>query len=241
MSLKLPNAGPDLRRDSLLRIGNDRLYPSLTNPNYLVLRARRMIFRNWLQGLNRQNLTILDVGGRYQPYRPLFEKRIGLYVALDVLKTELVDVVATGELLPFVAQTFDLVIATQVFEYFPEPFRAAEQMHSVLKPGGILLMSVAAVAPRFVDEEHWRFTPSGIRSTLSSFRKVEVIPETYSGGGLIRTVNVFMHSFAHFGLLRRLTELSLCPLLNLAGLGIEGLNLTHNEQFTPNYSVLAVK
>jgi SAM-dependent methyltransferase len=241
MSPKLSNAKSDSRRDSLLRMGNDRLYPSLTNPNYLVLRARRKIFRNWLQNLNRQNLTILDVGGRYQPYRPLFEERIGLYVALDVLKTELVDVVGSGELLPFAAETFDLVIATQVFEYFPEPCRAAEQMHSVLKPGGMLLMSVAAVAPRFVDEEHWRFTPRGILSTLSSFRKIEVIPETYSGGGLIRTVNVFMNSFAHFGLLRRLTELSLCPLLNLVGLGIEGLNLTHNEQFTPNYSVLAMK
>src|ERR1700730_6903273 len=101
MSPKLSNATSDSRRDSLLRMGNDRLYPSLTNPNYLVLRARRMIFRNWLQGFDRQNLTILDVGGRYQPYRPLFEKRIVLYVALDVLKTELVDVVATGELLPF--------------------------------------------------------------------------------------------------------------------------------------------
>jgi SAM-dependent methyltransferase len=153
MSPKLSNATSDSRRDSLLRMGNDRLYPSLTNPNYLVLRARRKIFRNWLQSLNRQNLTILDVGGRYQPYRPLFEERIGLYAALDVLKTELVDVVGSGELLPFAAETFDLVIATQVFEYFPEPCRAAEQMHSVLKPGGMLLMSVAAVAPRFVDEE----------------------------------------------------------------------------------------
>lgn len=241
MFLKPPIAGSDSRRDGLLRIGNDRLYPSLTDPNYLVLRARRMIFRNWLQGLNRQNLTILDVGGRYQPYRPLFEERIARYVALDVLKTELVDVVGTGDLLPFAAETFDLVIATQVFEYFPEPYRAAEQMHSVLKPGGILLMSVAAVAPRFVDQEHWRFTPSGILSTLSSFRKIEVIPETYSGGGLIRTLNVFMHSLAHFGLLRRLTELSLCPLLNLVGLGVEGMKLTKNEQFTPNYSVLALK
>src|SRR5580704_15332266 len=98
MSLKPANAGSDTRRDGLLKIGNDRLFPSLTDPNYLVLRARRMIFRNWLQELNRQNLTILDVGGRYQPYRPLFEERMGRYVALDVLKTELVDVVGTGDL-----------------------------------------------------------------------------------------------------------------------------------------------
>jgi SAM-dependent methyltransferase len=181
------------------------------------------------------------VGGRYQPYRPLFKERINRYIALDVLQTELVDVVGTGESLPFAPETFDVVIATQFFEYFRDPPRAAQETHSVLKSGGILLISVAAVAPRFADEEHWRFTPPGVRLTLSSFRKIEVIPETYSGGGLIRMINVFVHSFARFRWLRRLTELTLCPLLNLIGLGIEGLNLTHNEQFTPNYSVLVVK
>jgi hypothetical protein len=114
-------------------------------------------------------------------------------------------------------------------------------MHRVLKPEGALLMSVAACAPRFVDEERWRYLPRGIRSVLSSFSKVTITPETSSLGGLLRTLNVAMLNFAYFRLLRKCLEVTLCPCLNLAGLALENTKLTANDQFTPNYSVLAIK
>lgn len=102
-------------------------------------------------------------------------------------------------------------------------------------------MSVAALAPRFVDEECWRFTPAGIRATLSMFSNVEIAPETSSLGGLLRTANLGLHSIARGRLLRRLHEITLCPCLNLLGVAFESLKLTRNDQFTPNYSVLATK
>lgn len=183
------------QKNELLAIARGRLYPSLTNPNYLVLRSRRIIFEKWIKQLPEQGLTVLDIGGRYQPYRPLLGARIRRYVALDVQQTEMVDVVGSADVLPFEASSFDLVIATQVFEYFRDPIRAAEQIHQALKPGGVLLMSVAAMAPRFVDEEHWRFTPMGIRATLACFAQVEIAPETRTPGGFVRTVNLGLHMF----------------------------------------------
>ncbi len=186
-------------------------------------------------------MKILDVGGRYQPYRPLFGNHVARYVACDTLKTEFVDVVANGELLPFAANTFDVVIATQVLEYISRPRAAAEQIHAVLKPGGSLLMSAVAMAPRFGDEEYWRFTPRGIRSILSAFNNVQIVAETSSIGGLFRTANLATHTFAHFGILRKLHELTICPCLNFFGMALENLKLTRNDQFTPNYSVLAIK
>ena len=149
--------------------------------------------------------------------------------------------VGSGEALPFKPNTFDLAIATQVFEYFSEPHQAANQIHSVLKPGGALLMSVAAVAPRFVSEERWRFTAEGIRSTLASFSHIEIVPETFSLGGFLRTVNLGLHTFVGHKFLRRLFSWSVCPCLNLLGLAVESMRLTTNDQFTPNYSVLAFK
>ena len=225
----------------LLEVAHQRLYPSLSNPNFLVLRSRRLIFQEWIKGLDRQTLTILDVGGRYQPYRPLFGSRVLRYVACDLTRTELVDVLATGESLPFAAETFDVVVCTQVFEYFSDPHLAAREIHEALKPNGALFMSVASFAPRFVHEEKWRYTPSGIRSVLSPFSEVTVVPETTSIGGLVRAVNLGLQSFAYYLVLRKLLGMTICRCLNVAGLALENMNLTSNDQFTPNYSVLAIK
>jgi SAM-dependent methyltransferase len=229
------------RRDKLLQTSERRLHPSWTDPNFLVLRARRLNFSRWISRLPAQNLNVLDVGGRYQPYRPLLGNRTARYVGLDIVQTVLVDVVGSGESLPFAANTFDVVIATQVFEFFSQPYAAAQQIHTVLKPGGCLLMSVAGFTPRIVDEEMWRFTPQGIRFSLSRFSRIEIIAETFSPGGLVRAINLGLVSFSNIRFVRRTIELGVIPLLNLFGLGFENCKFTTNDQFAPNYSVLAVK
>ncbi|MGA9497587.1 MAG: class I SAM-dependent methyltransferase [Terriglobales bacterium] len=230
-----------LANQALLGTASQRLHPSLTDPSYLVLRSRRIIFSNWVSQLRRQNLTVLDIGGRYQPYRPLLGNRVARYLAVDLITTGLVDVVADGEALPFAAEAFDLVIATQVMEYFREPSLAIKQIHAVLKPGGVLLASVAACAPRFVQEERWRFTAPGLRALLSPFAKVEIVPELYSPGSVIRTMNLALDTFVRYNSARWVYRRTACPLLNGLGLAVEKLNLTTNDQFTANYSILACK
>jgi SAM-dependent methyltransferase len=228
-------------KEELVRIGNERLFPSITNPHYLVLRRRAQIIRKWIKQLPDQDQNVLDIGGRYQPYRPLIQSRAKQYVALDVLSTPLVDVVGRGEQLPFSSETFDLVIATGVFEYFPEPRKAAEQIHDVLKPGGVLFLSVGAVCPRFNDDEHWRYMPAGLRSALSMFSYMEIVPEVFSLGGFCRIVNASLNIFARYGFVRRALSLIVFPIVNLVGLGLEAMALTSNDQLAGNYSVLARK
>src|SRR5690348_970223 len=94
--------------EALSKIERQRLYPRLTNPNFLVLRSRRIIFQRWIDSIAGNTLRILDIGGRYQPYRSLFGSRIGRYIACDILTTDLVDVIANGEALPFAPNTFDV-------------------------------------------------------------------------------------------------------------------------------------
>ena len=108
------------KSSTLAQIEHDRLYPAVTNPNFLVLRSRRVVFETWISRISGNALKILDIGGRYQPYRRLFGDRVDRYIACDILHTELVNVVASGESLPFAPDSFDVVIATQVFEYFME-------------------------------------------------------------------------------------------------------------------------
>jgi SAM-dependent methyltransferase len=215
--------------ESLSKIAHRRLYPSLSDPSYLALRSRRLIFASWAGQFHGERLTVLDVGGRYQPYRPLFEGRIDRYVAVDLIKTEQVSVLADADNLPFASNTFDLVIATQVFEYFRDPCATAKQIHAVLKPGGVLLASFAACTPRFVDEERWRFTHSGLRLMLEPFETLAIVPELYSVGGLIRTVNVGLDTFVRYRSARLAYRLTVCSFLNLIGLGLEKLKLTSND------------
>jgi len=228
-------------KDALQEIAEKRLRPSLTDPNFLVLRSRKTIFEHWIAQLPGNELSILDVGGRYQPYRSLFEGRIERYIGFDLLHTDFVDVVGDGESLPFCPASFDLVIATQVFDCFKEPHRAAQQIHSVLKPGGALLASIPSMAPRFTDSERWRFTASGVRAVLSIFSETNVVPELSSIGGILRTTNLALHSFVPSRILKRMARSTLVPCINLTGLVLEALHITSNDQFTPNYSVLAIK
>jgi len=218
----------------------DRLFPSLSDPSYLVLRSRRLIFSQWAQRFGGRRLTILDVGGRYQPYRTLFPN-LKRYIAIDLIRTPAVSVIADGERLPFLSESFDLVIATQTVEYFRDPGAALQQIHAILKPDGVFLGSFAACVPRFVEHERWRFTPNGLLTILKPFAKVEIIPELHSPASVLRTINLALNSFVRYDAIRSVYQWSLCPLLNLAGLGIEKLNLTSNDQFTANYSVFATK
>jgi NADH dehydrogenase [ubiquinone] 1 alpha subcomplex assembly factor 5 len=227
--------------ESLSKIAERRLHPPITDPSYLLLRARRKIFEDWARRVQGEQLTALDIGGRYQPYRPLFADRIRRYVAVDLLQTEFVSVVADGQALPFAPQTFDVVIATQVLDCLRDPIAAMHHIHALLKPGGIFLASVPACAPRFADVERWRFLPSGLRTMLEPFSTVEIVAELDSLRSMIRTVNLALDTFVRYDSPRRIYRLSLCPLLNLLGLGFERLNLTSNDRFAANFSVRAMK
>lgn len=220
---------------------HDRLYPSLTDPNYLVLRARRLIFERWIGELENRPLTILDLGAKYQPYRPLLEGRIGRYVALDLEKNDLVTVVGDGHALPFKDETFDLILLTQVLDSFADPFLGVRQMHRVLRPRGVLFASVPFVAPTFAPFERWRFSREGIRTLMAPFERMEIVPEVHSLGGLLRSLHLGAGFLLRYQAIRALYRYSLCPVVNLLGRAVEGMHLTSDESFTPNYSVRAVK
>lgn len=227
--------------DSVNREGRERLYPSLTNPSWLVLRRRREIFEKWLARLNARDLDVLDVGGRIQPYRPLLEGRLRRYVAVDLRRTPLVNIVARGEQIPLASEQFDLVICTQVLEYVPQPSAVIEEIRRVLKPGGSLLLSVPTASPSDADEDRWRFLPAALRQLLAAFSQYEVVPEGGSIVGFFRTINVCLNIFVRYPALRLLFRWTLCPLVNLSGELLTSVAASGNDQFAPNYSAWARK
>jgi SAM-dependent methyltransferase len=221
--------------------GRKRLYPTLRDPNYLVLRQRRLWFERWLAGVPGDQLNVLDVGGRLQPYRPLVENRLARYVGVDLKKTALVDILGQAESLPLADGIFDLVFCTQVLEYIYEPAAAVAEIYRVLKPGGVLVVSVPTIAIRDADDEYWRFEPAALRKLVAAFSSVEIAADGNSITGFCRMVNVFLCMALRFKVLQKLYGYSGAPILNLIGRCLESVAPARNDQFAVNYSAIARK
>lgn len=70
--------------------------------------------------------------------------------------------------LPFPGQSFDGVVSGEVFEHLDDDEAAANDVFRVLKPGGILLMTVPADPSLWSIEDEWaghkrRYRPQGLR------------------------------------------------------------------------------
>lgn len=220
------------------KLGEKRLHPMLSDPDFLILRRRRRYLAELLAGLSA-SLMVLDVGGRIQPYRPLIEKRAALYIGLDPQAAGLVDVVAIGEQMPFRDEMFDLVLCTQVLGYASQPGIMVDEIHRALKPGGHLFLSAPAFFPGHHDER-WRFLPEGYEALLAKFGRVTISPEGLTPAGIFRTMAVFCDElFAHW-LLRAVVRATAIPVLNICGLVLDAA-AREDQRFTANYSVVAQK
>jgi SAM-dependent methyltransferase len=223
------------------RVARQRLYPSLTNSSWLVLRARRELFRRWLTKVSGSKLSVLDVGGRIQPYRALLSGREGKYVAVDMRLSPRVTLLAVAEEIPLCSEQFDLVICTQVLQYVADPARAMGEILRLLKPGGHLLMSVPAAYPRDSEHECWRFLPNGLKTLAAGFSRVEIAAEGGTISGACRTIAIWITMFARPRFLRRILCYSVVPGLNLGAIALESLFGKGNDQFAVNYSLFAQK
>lgn len=246
--LDFPNYNYFYRSKGSLKLNNKRkavqrshriLNPKLRDIDFLVLRERRRLFSQWVQSLPERGLQVVDIGGRLQPYRPLIEDRLKLYIAIDPILEGLLDVLAVGENLPFRGETFHLALCTQVLNYTAEPSRVIAEIHRLLKPGGYLFLSVPAIFPRYHDQR-WRFMPEGLITLLSPFSEIQIVPEGYSVSGLFRLLNLFLNTSVHLWRGRRLIESTVFTVMNTAGGMLDKLS-RGNSRFSTNYSCRARK
>ncbi len=225
--------------ESARKLGQLRLQPKLSNPDYLVLRHRKRIYGDWLTAFGGQDLKVLDIGGRIQPYRELLAGRVEQYVALDPQLEGLVDVIGFGENLPFADDSFDIIVCAQVFSYVAQPERVMAEIERVLRRGGMAIISAPAFFPEHHDER-WHILEDGWLHLGRSFQECEVLPEGNSLTGVFRTMSVCFNLISPdngFGnLLRRI----LIPLTNMGGQICEMLPVK-NHQLAPNYCLMVVK
>lgn len=156
-----------LRRHILAQQYNPGVAGLWFNPFF---HARRGLYRAIAETASRLNGRLLDVGCGRKPYRHLFGT--SEYVGLEIDTPEnrvhkQADYYYDGRSFPFPDRCFDGVICNQVLEHVFDPERFLDEIARVLKPEGILLLTVP-----FVWDEHeqpWdyaRYSSYGLKSLL---------------------------------------------------------------------------
>jgi SAM-dependent methyltransferase len=117
---------------------------------------------------DRTDLRVLDIGCGDKPYLPLVAHRAASYRGLDSEPGDKVDDIGGAESLPYADGSFDLVLCTQVLEHVFEPDTVVREVHRVLAPGGLALVSTHGVHvfhpdPLEKEQDFWRWTHAGLR------------------------------------------------------------------------------
>jgi len=107
---------------------------------------------------------LLEVGCGLLPYKEVIEPFVTRYVASDFARSSAADVRCDGARLPFREKAFDCALCTQVLEHVPDPLCVLVEIARVLRPGGLLLLTVPLNSGiHMAPDDYFRFTEYGLR------------------------------------------------------------------------------
>jgi SAM-dependent methyltransferase/uncharacterized protein YbaR (Trm112 family) len=119
------------------------------------------------------------------------------FVDCDVYINDRVHAVADAHDLPFLSQSFDGVICQAVLEHVLDPQCCVNEIHRVLKPGGLVYAEVP-----FIQQVHMqgydftRFTLSGCRRLFRDFQEISAGALGGPGMALAWSISHFVGSFS---------------------------------------------
>lgn len=126
--------------------------------------------------------TILDVGCGASPYKFLFDANKAKYVGIDIVEADQFDyrnsevISFNGKDIPFADNTYDGVMCTEVLEHVHEYQALVDEIHRVMKPGSVLMLTVPWSARyHYIPFDFFRYTPSTLKLIFKDFKDVRII------------------------------------------------------------------
>lgn len=169
----------------------------------------------------------LDAGCGESPYKEIFCYYMGIDISFghDIKDIKHPD------------NRFDNVFCSQVLEHVDDYMKAISEIRRVLKPKGILILSVPFTWQLHGEpNDYRRFTPYGIKEMLKGF----TIIETKANGGKWATIGqLLINSMTTSNKILRWVTKILIPFINSFFLFLDTIN--KDETLTQNYVTVAYK
>jgi len=187
-----------------------------------------------MEKLSRNRVTV-DLGGGHpfqksmRAHRKLFEDR--RFFSLDLSFERRPSIVGDLLRLPFSDGSLDGIVCTSVLEHLADPWRAAEEIYRVLRPGGAAFVSVPFLHPEHGTgslPDYYRFTAAGVARLFHRFPSVEIEPQDDYPTAALRFLLGFKIGSPFLNRLLAFFR----PLLDLAALAVKGSPIGRGRQAT---------
>lgn len=93
--------------------------------------------------------------------------------------------------MPIESESQDAVLCNAVLEHVADPIRAVEEIHRILKTGGVALVQVPSTYPYHGNKkygDYWRFFEETLRYMFKDFSSIEIVKQ----GGFFRAIILFL-------------------------------------------------
>jgi SAM-dependent methyltransferase len=157
------------------------LIPTLRIPPVSQINLDRAL-RKQFKRLNPEGV-VLDVGSWDSPYKKQIPH--SKYMTLDIDPQEHPDICCDIHKIKWKPNYFDTIIVTEVLEHLYNPQKAINELHKILKPGGVCILSTRFIFPFHpVPKDYYRFTWDSLEYLFRNFSHVEI----YSHGNKLQVL-----------------------------------------------------
>ena len=129
------------------------------------------------------NGVLVDIGCGEKPYRSIFSPYVTQHIGVDQYEsphgTQFVDIIGSAYETTLDDAICDVVLCTEVLEHLEEPKVALEEMHRILKPGGIVILTVRFLWPiHEAPRDFYRYAEYGLKYLFeqTGFKILELQP-----------------------------------------------------------------
>ena len=128
---------------------------------------------------------VVEIGSRAAPGQETVANIRGLFGAVEYIGCDMqeghgVDRIEDVRSLTFADDSVGTIMCLETLEHVSDPIRAVQEMHRVLRPGGLLAISSVMFFPIHEHpHDYWRFTPEAFELLLEPFSSRFVMAHGY--------------------------------------------------------------